>query len=95
MLQFCSDYAFDINILFNPNKFHCLKLCKYVNTANVIQFPMFLEGIQLTRADNIIHLGHYLITIVLDSADIEHRRIDFYSQKNLFFVLFWSCDANY
>ena len=33
MFQFCSDYASDNNILFNPNKSQCLKFCKCVNNC--------------------------------------------------------------
>ena len=65
MLQFCSDYASDNNILFNPIKSQCLKFCKYVNNANLIQFPVSLHGIQLTWTDHIIHLGHHLSATLL------------------------------
>ena len=88
MLQFCSDYASDNNILFNPNKSQCLKFCKYVNNANLIQFPVSLQGVQLTWTDHIIHLGHHLSATLLDSADMKHRRADFCSQTNYFLSRF-------
>ena len=87
MLQFRSDYASFNNILFNPDKSHCLKFCKYVNTANVIQFPVFLQGVQLTWVDHIIHLGHYLTATLLELVDIEHCCVN-YDHKQIIFCLY-------
>ena len=60
------------------------KFRKYVYTANVIQFPVRVRGVQLTLTDHIILLCHYLTATLLDSADIECRRVDFCSQINYF-----------
>ena len=35
-----------------------------------------------------MHLGHYLTATLLDSVDIEHRRVDFYSKTNNFLSCF-------
>ena len=88
MLQFCSDYASYNNILFNLNKSQCLKFYKYVNNTNLIQFPVSLQGVQLTWTDHIIYLGHHLSATVLDSADIELRRADICSQTIYFLSRF-------
>ena len=86
MLDICTAYANSNNILFNPNKSHCLHFGK---SANLIkQFPVELQGMMLTWTDHIVHLGHILYPNLDDSCDIDARRHDFCSQVNYFIARF-------
>ena len=53
-----------------------------------IQFLVFLQGVQLTWTDHIVHLSHHLTATSLDLVDIDYLRVDFCLQKNYFLSCF-------
>ena len=54
MLECCSQYAVQNNILFSPTKYHCI----HFNSSDtvVVQYPVFLQKEQLTWSSSIKHL---------------------------------------
>ena len=86
MLDICTAYANSNNILFNPNKSHCLHFGKSAHPIK--QFPVELQGVMLTWTDHITHLGHILYPNLDDSCDIDARRHDFCLQVNYFIARF-------
>ena len=86
MLDICTAYANSNNILFNPNKSHCLHFGKSAKTIK--QFPVELQGVMLTWTDHIVHLGHILYPNLDDSCDIDARQHDFCLQVNYFIARF-------
>ena len=86
MLDCCSDFANDNNVLFNPRKSHCIRFSSIA--LPVTQFAISLQSIQLTWSDSIVHLGHVLTSDNSDSADIVARKGDFASQVNYFLAHF-------
>ena len=86
MLDICTACANFNNILFNPNKSHCLHFGKSANPIK--QFPVELQGVMLTWTDHIVNLGHILYPNLDDSCDIDAKQHDFCSQVNYFIARF-------
>jgi hypothetical protein len=86
MLDACSVFALYNNVLYNPAKSHCIRFSS-VRPA-VVQFPVCLQGQQLTWVDCITHLGHILSSNCDDSNDIRKRMSDYVRQVNYFLAKF-------
>ena len=86
MLDCCSQYAERSNILFSPIKCHC----KHFNSSDtvVVQYPVFLQKVQLTWTSSIKHLGHILVNNCKDTSDVLAKTSDFFSQTNYFLSRF-------
>ena len=86
MLDCCSLFPDEHNVLFNPNKFHCI--CFHITTSPVFQFQFSLQGAQLSWTNFILHLGHILTSCCNDADNINARLNDFCSQSNYFLAHF-------
>ena len=57
-LDLCTDFVQLNNITFNPGKFHCTKFS--TNNTAVMQYPIYLQGVDLTWCNQVTHLRHLL-----------------------------------
>jgi Reverse transcriptase (RNA-dependent DNA polymerase) len=86
MLDYCSQFADNNNILFNPVKSHCIKFCS--GNMRVTQYPVQLQGTPMIWCDQITHLGHILGHNLNDRLDIANKINKFCSQTNYFLATF-------
>ena len=59
MLDCCSLFADEHDVLFNSKKCHCIHF--HVSPSLVFQFPVSLHGAQLSWTNSILNLGHILL----------------------------------
>jgi hypothetical protein len=55
MLNCCTSFATNNNVLFNPTKSHCLHFNS--TNASLTQFEVVLQGVQLVWSNSLVHLG--------------------------------------
>ena len=86
MLDCCTMYANNNNVLFNTAKSHCIHFNQ--NSLLVTQFVVSLQNVPLMWTDSIKHLGHVFTMNFNDAADILAERNNFCSQANYFLARF-------
>ena len=86
MLDCYSLFTDEHNVLFNPNKCHCIRF--HVTPSQVFQFPVSLQGVQLSWTNSILHFGHILTSCCNDDDNINARLNSFCSQSNYFLAHF-------
>jgi hypothetical protein len=72
MLNCCTCFATNNNVLFNPTKSHCLHFNR--TYASLTQFEVVLQGVQLVWSNSLVHLGHLLTFNKNDSSDLFLRK---------------------
>ena len=70
MLYFCFQFAATSDLLFNPNKSYCIKLCKYISVA---LYMLELQGCHLSWYDKIVLLGHVCMIYNKDLLTCVHK----------------------
>jgi hypothetical protein len=90
MLNFCTLYANDNDIVFNPIKSLCIHFS--LRVTSLVQFEVYLQGSKLTWTDKLKHLGHTLHCTLNDFCDISCQQNTFVSQFNYFMSRF--CNVN-
>jgi hypothetical protein len=73
MLNCCTQFAANNNILFNPTKSHCLHF-NFSNTR-LTQFEVVLQGVQLIWSNSLMHLGHLFTCNNNDSSDVSSKKM--------------------
>ena len=86
MLDCCTMYANNNNVLFDAAKSHCIHFNQ--NGLPVTQFAVSLQNVPLMWTDSIKHLGHVFTMNNNDAADILAKRNNFCSQANYFLASF-------
>ena len=86
MLNCYSLFADKHDVLFNPNKCHCIRF--HVTPSPIFQFPVSLQGAQFSCTKSILHLGHILTSCCKNADDINARPNSFFSQSNYFLARF-------
>jgi Reverse transcriptase (RNA-dependent DNA polymerase) len=86
MLHYCSVFACDNDIVFNPVKSVCIKFS--LHNVDVIQYTVLLQGSSLSWTNKIKHLGHILCSTLNDIDDITSQQNVFVSQFNYFIAKF-------
>ena len=86
MLNCCTMYANNNNVLFNAAKSHGIHFNQ--NALPVTQFAVSLQNVPLMWTDSIKHLGHVFTMNNNDAADILAKRNNFCSQANYFLARF-------
>ena len=90
MLQVCSDFASEKNLIFNAgklNSFASVHIAKSVVVDERFEFC----GQELTFTDTVVHLGHTLSCNLSDSEDIENKTKDFIRRANCLLANFGVC----
>ena len=75
MLQVCSDFAFEKNLIFNAGKTQLTCFCSHKSVVVDERFEFC--GQELTFTDTVVYLGHTLSCDLSDSEDIENKTKDF------------------
>lgn len=82
MLETCSVFALQNNVLHNPAKLHCIRFS--TNRSIGVQFPVSLQGQLLTWINRITHLGSILNSNSDNAIDICKCLNDYACQVNYF-----------
>jgi hypothetical protein len=92
MLSICDAYATHFNVLFNANKFKCIR-CNPIgaarNTSRLACNPSFRIGLNCIEfKDKWPHLGHNITNDCDDSEDIALKKASLIGQVNKIICLF-------
>ena len=90
LMNICSQYGIDFNILYNPKKSSIL-IVRSREDAKAV-FPQFtLSGNILLVCKEIKYLGHYITEDLSDDKDIHRQRCKLYGQANTLMRKFHKC----
>jgi hypothetical protein len=59
MLNICSDYGIENNIIYNPNKTYLIIFSKSILDSS-FEYSLFLNNVKIKRVNSIIYLGYKL-----------------------------------
>ena len=89
MLQVCSDFTSEKNMIFNAGKTQLICFCSHKSVVVDEQFEFC--GQELNFTDTVVHLGHTLFCDLSDSEDIESKTKDFIRCANYLLANFGAC----
>ena len=89
MLQVCSDFASEKNLIFNAGKTQLI--CFRSHKSVVVDERFEFCGQELTFTDAVVHLGHTLFCDLSDSEDTENKTKDFIRRANCPLANFGVC----
>ena len=89
MLQVCSDFASEKNLIFNAGKTQLI--CFRSHKSVVVDERFEFCGQELTFTDTVVHLGHTLFCDLSDSEDTENKTKDFIRRANCLLANFGVC----